>query len=196
MYRPLHNDWTDREEIIAFCKAHPFAMLISVNPNEARPVATHIPVVVRDTADSLTCILHIARPNFQWKTIEDQTILLVFNGPHAYISPRGYEELDVPTWNYIAVHLYGTVRIITDNDAVRQRLQLLVEQHDDEALWPQLDPDHVEPLISGIVMMDITVTEIQGKRKMSQNRNAHDRKYGEQEVSRNNSPSNNDVTRP
>mgnify|MGYP000558692740 CR=1 FL=1 len=187
MYRPHHNDWTDRDAILAFCKAHPFAMLVSVDksearPDEARPVVTHVPVTIRTDGDAVICTTHIARPNTQWKSIENQQVLIVFAGPHAYISPRGYEEIDVPTWNYIAVHMYGTARIIHDREEIRRRLQTLVEQHDDNQLWSQLVPEHVEPLLGGIVMMDITITDIQGKRKMSQNRNSHDRAYGEREV--------------
>jgi len=200
MYRPRHNDWTDREAIVAFCKAHPFAMFVTTDATELRPVVTHIPVIVRDNAGELTCTLHIARPNKQWQGIDKTEVLLVFMGPHAYIDPRGYEELDVPTWNYIAVHLYGIVRVISEPDDVRARLRLLVEQHDDAAigrlhddadietqndtngLWKHLEGPLVEPLINGIVMMDVHITDMQGKRKMSQNRSDIDRAYGEQQV--------------
>ncbi|MDZ4746355.1 MAG: FMN-binding negative transcriptional regulator [bacterium] len=182
MYRPRHNDWTDREAIVAFCKAHPFAMFVTTDATELRPVVTHIPVIVRDNAGELTCTLHIARPNKQWQGIDKTEVLLVFMGPHAYIDPRGYEELDVPTWNYIAVHLYGIVRVISEPDDVRARLRLLVEQHGSAGLWKHLEGPLVEPLINGIVMMDVHITDVQGKRKMSQNRSDVDRAYGEQQV--------------
>ena len=182
MYRPPFNDWTDRDAMVAFCNAHPFALFISTDLHEKRPVATHIPAMVREVDGELVCTLHIAKANAQWKGLEDE-VLLVFSGPHAYISPSGYTQIDVPTWNYIAVHVYGVAQIISDSDEVRSRLKLLVDEHDHSELWKQLqDANEVDPLLNGIVMIDVRVTDMQGKRKLSQNRNEHDRAYGERLV--------------
>lgn len=169
MYRPRHNDWTERDDIVAFCKAHPFAMLVSVDTNEARPVATHLPVIVQEIDGALVCTLHVARLNTQWKTIENQEVLLVFSGDHTYVSPREYEVLDVPTWNYTAVHLYGTVRVIDDAAGIRERLHLLVVEHDNDGLWQLLEESNlIDTQLRGIVMLEITITDVQGKRKLGQ----------------------------
>ncbi len=171
MYRPRHNDWTDRDAIVAFCKAHPFAMLVSVDATEARPVATHLPVIIHEVDGALTCTLHVARLNEQWKSIENQEVLLVFTGPHTYVSPREYEVLDVPTWNYIAVHLYGKVHVIDDAAGVRERLHMLVVEHDNEGLWQLLEESNlIDTQLRGIVMLEVQITDVQGKRKLGQAR--------------------------
>ena len=171
MYRPLHNDWTNREEIIAFCKAHPFALLVSVDTSEARPVATHLPVIVHEVEGALVCTLHVARLNTQWRTIDNQNVLLVFSGEHTYVSPHEYEVLDVPTWNYTAVHMYGTVRVINDAHGIRERLQMLVVEHDNNGLWQLLEESNlIDTQLRGIVMLEVTITDVQGKRKLGQPR--------------------------
>jgi transcriptional regulator len=101
MYIPPHFRQHDPEAAIAFMKRHPFAVIVS-NGAEA-PLATHLPFHTSEENGSIVLTAHFAKANPQWKTLSD--VLVIFSGPHAYISPSNYEkEENVPTWNYIAVH--------------------------------------------------------------------------------------------
>lgn len=173
MYVPKHNLMTDRDEMIAFMQDHPFAIVVSGSGD--RPTATHLPVAVELRNDEVVCTFHLSRANGHWKALTEGETLVIFSGAHAYIPPSIYTEIDVPTWNYTAVHAYGASIVITDAAAVRDRLRALVGIHDtDPDLWERLMPDLVDPLLNGIVMVDMTVRELQGKRKMGQNRSAAD----------------------
>ncbi|OJX57176.1 MAG: hypothetical protein BGO89_11790 [Candidatus Kapaibacterium thiocyanatum] len=173
MYVPKHNLMTDRDEMIAFMQDHPFAIVIS--GSGSRPVATHMPVVVRQRNDDVVCTFHLSRANDHWKELTGGETLVIFSGDHAYIPPSIYTAIDVPTWNYTTVHAYGDSAIVTDAEAVRDRLRTLIEIHDaDPGLWERLTPDLVDPLLGGIVMVDMRVRELQGKHKMGQNRSAAD----------------------
>lgn len=173
MYVPKHNLMTDRDEMITFMQDHPFAIVIS--GSGGRPTATHLPVTVRPWNGDVVCTFHLSRANGHWKELTGGETLVIFSGAHAYIPPSIYTAIDVPTWNYTTVHAYGDSVIVSDPDAVRDRLRTLVDTHDtDPGLWERLTPDLVDPLLGGIVMVDMTVRELQGKRKMGQNRSAAD----------------------
>ena len=107
MYVPKHFAAEDRDALDAVIRANPFALL--VGEMEGSPFATHLPFLL--DGDSL--LSHFARGNPHWKAIDGHTeMLAVFSGPHAYVSPRWYEsEQAVPTWNYVAVHVYGAPRV-------------------------------------------------------------------------------------
>lgn len=112
MYVPKINEVTDIHEIVDFMKRFSFAAIVSVQNN--LPVATHLPFVVIVKNDTITLYSHFAKANPQWKNIEDDTVLVIFSEPHAYISPVHYDQfLSVPTWNYISVHVYGKVKTVT-----------------------------------------------------------------------------------
>ena len=113
MYIPSHYNVDDQEEVLSFLHAYPFATI--VNQDGKRPMATHLPFVVRPVDDKLLLEAHFAHANPQWKLLEEgQETLVVFAEPHAYISPRHYDKTqNVPTWNYQAVHVYGKARLLT-----------------------------------------------------------------------------------
>src|SRR5688572_30864268 len=106
MYVPREYREEDLEKLLAFMREHSFATLVSYDGS--RPVATHLPFVVRSEDDAITLITHMALGNQQKKTLTDDEVLVIFQGPHAYVSPTNYEDkARVPTWNYVAVHAYG-----------------------------------------------------------------------------------------
>src|SRR2546425_159332 len=113
MYSPPYNRIEDRAELLAFLRANSFALLVT---RELR--ASHLPVQVRETGSELILDMHMARANPQWQDFFDDEVLVVFSGPHAYVSPRWYEEQErVPTWNYAAVHAYGVPKVVQDRNA-------------------------------------------------------------------------------
>ena len=112
-------------------------------------------------------------------SMSEQEVLVIFQGPHAYISPSWYEvELSVPTWNYAAVHAYGIPRIIEDGEELYQLLKILIETHEAqfENPWPfQLQEDYLQKMMRGIVGFEIEIIRLEGKFKMSQNRTESER---------------------
>jgi len=130
MYIPEFNRIEDRAIAFAFMHANPFAILVS--SGESGPFATHLPVLIDQSAGQLTLRAHVTNANPHWQMIgPDHESLVVFHGPHAYISPALYEIREsVPTWNYAAVHVYGKGRVISEESATRQVLDDLVNQFD------------------------------------------------------------------
>src|SRR5690554_5190748 len=110
MYIPKHFADISAEEIAGFIQQYSFGMIVSMQDDI--PLATHLPFVLGKATDGrLKLTSHFAKANPQWENMQGQTVLLVFSEPHAYISPSHYDAvLSVPTWNYIAVHVYGQVR--------------------------------------------------------------------------------------
>jgi len=114
MYLPHHFTQTDTATLVAFMRQYAFATIVS--EVDGKPCASHLPFVVEWKEDgTIQLLAHFAKANPQWQTLEGQTALVIFNEPHAYISPSLYDkELSVPTWNYIAVHAYGHDTLITE----------------------------------------------------------------------------------
>ena len=116
MYVPAHFAEPDPGTLHEFIDGHPFGLLVS--HHDGRPFATHLPFLLdRSAWPSGTLFGHVARQNPQWQELAGQPVLAVIHGPHAYISPTWYQsDRTVPTWNYVAVHAYGTARLIEDPD--------------------------------------------------------------------------------
>src|SRR2546427_657139 len=130
MYSPPYNRIEDRAELLAFLRANSFAVLVT---RELR--ASHLPVQVRATESELILDMHMARANPQWQDFFDDEALVVFSGPHAYVSPRWYEEQErVPTWNYASVHAYGVPKVIQDRNAKHASQRRLVTALDPQWL--------------------------------------------------------------
>lgn len=173
MYIPRRYEETDKEKIQAFIRENSFAILVSIH--EGRSIATHIPLQLETDADGKDCLMgHISRGNEQkYSLTEGAKVLAIFPGPHAYISPRWYTRMNVPTWNYIAVHVYGTVTIV-EGEALRAALSRLIDTY--EHSLPQ--PVHIDEIpekmlnddLRGIVGFRITIDEVQAAYKLSQNR--------------------------
>ena len=170
MYIPKINELTDRAEIIAFMKRYSFATIITGTAG-GRPQATHLPFIVREEAEDIVLSAHFARANPQWQDLSQ--VLVIFQGPHAYISPQHYEHTEnVPTWNYIAVHAYGTGAIINDPARGFALLEELMQQSEPAFLdqWATLSEKYKQGLYKGIVPFELKVTELQAKHKISQNK--------------------------
>ena len=171
MYSPPYNRVEDRRELVEFMRANSFALLVTATGGV--PLASHLPVTVADGAAGLLIHSHMARPNPQWREFFEDEVLVVFSGPHAYVSPRWYEATErVPTWNYAAVHAYGTVRV-TEDQAVKHAAQRALVAELDPQWLPAFDalrPGYVENMLNGIVTFDIAVTRLETRWKLSQNR--------------------------
>ncbi|HTF81658.1 MAG TPA: FMN-binding negative transcriptional regulator [Cytophagales bacterium] len=176
MYIPSHFLASDREEIISFMKRYNFASIITA-PGGC-PTATHLPFVIVERGAELVLISHFAKANPQWKDIETSQCLVIFAEPHAYISPIHYDkELNVPTWNYIAIHAYGLGQIIHDTAKALEIMELSIDAFDStyRAQWERLPQDYKLKMIQGIVAFEIVIKDLQGKNKLSQNKSEVER---------------------
>ncbi len=172
MYIPEHFRVEDRRELEAFMRAHSFATLVCTRAD--RLVATHLPFVVRESDGGMHLLAHMARANEHWKAIEGREVLTVFMGPHGYVPPALYEnKLSVPTWNYAAVHAYGTARLVPPEPVLEALIQGLDPAY--QAQWEELSDTFKAKMTAGIVAFEITVHKLEGKYKLSQNRPKVDR---------------------
>ena len=155
MYTPKHFEMNDPAELTAFMQHYNFAALVT--SHEGDITASHLPFMLdASRGEHGTLIAHLARTNPQWQTFASgQEALVIFTGPHAYVSPSWYEKptTNVPTWNYTAVHAYGVPRVVEDPEAIYAMLGQLVQAHEGgyEQPWPmQSAEEHVRRLIGEI----------------------------------------------
>src|SRR5690242_13863488 len=170
MYSPPYNRLEDRVEVLAFMRANNFPVLVT---GAGALRASHLPVLVEDGADGLVIDMHMARANPQWRDFSGQEALVVFSGPHGYISPRWYEDTErVPTWNYAAVHAYGVPTLVDDRQEKHASQRRLVASLDPQWLpsFDALDAGYVDKMLAAIVNFRIAVTRIETRWKLSQNR--------------------------
>lgn len=172
MYTPEIYKNENQEEIKKFLQENSFGILI--NQTNGKLCATHIPLELETNNEGKDILCgHISKENPQWIGFTDNDqILAVFSGPHSYISSSWYDHENVPTWNYVAVHVYGKIKII-EGEAVIESLKKLVDKYEKKSE----NPVRVEDLSTktmmqsrGIVAFEIEITEIQATRKLSQNR--------------------------
>ncbi len=172
MYINPNNRETDQTRILEFVRQHPFGILISAA--EGLPVATHLPFELVQTGEKALLRTHMARANKHWKQLPGSTdLLVIFGGPNAYISPRWYDHVNVPTMNYIAVHAYGKPRLVEDADEVYELLKNQIEQHEthlEQYNIQTLPSDFLKAEMRGLVGLEITVDRWEGNFKLSQNR--------------------------
>ncbi len=190
MYIPAQYKNENLSEVKEFLKENAFALLVS--QVDGRPWATHIPLELdQDSKGNDILVGHIAKANAQWKSFsQNKEVLCVFNGPHTYVSSSWYAEEEVPTWNYIAVHIYGKLTIL-DKDAVMDSLRKLVDKYEKGSEQP-ISLDHLSPKtlrqVRGIVGFQISIDEIQAASKLSQGRE-HDHPRIVKELEKGNSGS-------
>lgn len=169
MYIPSHFKIVDDQTTYDVIEHNSFATLIS--QHQGHPFATHLPLTLDPNKQYLHG--HFARPNPQWKDIEQQEVLAIFHGPHCYISPSWYETpTAVPTWNYVSVHIYGQVELVDNAHEVLDTLQKLVLKYEEPNSSYQLDrvdASYIAGLSKGIQGFRIRITNIEGKAKLSQN---------------------------
>ncbi|HBU78992.1 MAG TPA: protease [Muricauda sp.] len=172
MYTPPHYSNNDIEEIKAFLKQNSFGILINIVDN--KPWGTHIPLELETDGQGNDILVgHIAKANPQWKHFKDESeVLCIFNGPHAYVSSSWYKEEEVPTWNYIAVHVYGKLSILTEEETMAA-MHRLVDKYEKDSKNPiSLKNMSSKTLrqVKGVVGFQIRVSDIQATYKLSQTR--------------------------
>ena len=179
MYIPTWFREDDPAILHDIMRQNAFALLVTTDAAGV-PFATHLPFVLdAERGERGVLRAHMARPNPGWRHfMPDREILVVFSGPHGYVSPTWYEAApNVPTWNYAAVHAYGTPQIVAD-DALYALLHASLEQFEPGSsaqFAEDADRDaYVRKLMRGIVGFEITITRLEGKLKLSQNKASGD----------------------
>ena len=170
MFVPGYFKNTDVEEVKDFVRQHSFGILVSHTGEKLW--GTHIPLELTDDGKFLHG--HISKGNQQWKNFRnDDDVMAIFTGPHAYVSSSWYDHENVPTWNYIAVHVYGKVRLI-EGDELYQALKNLLDRYEKGSVhrvsMESMTPDYVQKALLGLVGFEITITTIEAAYKLSQNR--------------------------
>lgn len=169
MYVPRHFKHDVDASVFKFIEDNGFAQLIS-SVNDL-PEVTFVPVLLSDDKTKLIC--HVANQNPQAKIADGQTVLVSFSGPHGYISPSWYESAGVPTWNYQAVNVYGTVTKSTNPERLTQLVNQLTDKYERyyDVPW---QPEYPDKMLRAITLLEIAITDIQAKSKLSQNRSQVD----------------------
>jgi transcriptional regulator len=181
MYTPGFNQIADRAVLIEAMQAYSFAILFgpqSTPESAALLAATHLPLVVKDEGPHGQLEGHFARANHHWQALAGRETLAVFAGPHSYVSPALYSDpLSVPTWNYIAIHAYGIMELVEDEAGKEALLAGLIRAHEPAYAekWRAMPGDFRRSMLAGIVGFRIAIQRIEGKFKLSQNRDQAER---------------------
>ena len=161
----------NREKILEFLRQNEFATLVAFDGK--KPVAGHLLMEIVEDGENLFVNGHMSRANSLWKIFEKNSeVLVIFQGPHTYISPTWYNHVNVPTWNYQSVHVYGEPRLITEHHEAYGLLKRLIDRHETDSHYrlEKLPQDFVLKEMKGIVAFQIEVTRIEANYKLSQNR--------------------------
>lgn len=177
MYVPAGFKLENQSEMITFMQRYSFATIITSKAGV--PVATQLPFFIEQRGETLILSSHFSAVNEQAGLIENNTSLVIFSEPHAYISPAHYDKTEsVPTWDYIAVHAYGKAEIITEQTAKADSLEKMIRFYEQDYLqqWNGLSNKFKAGMMKGIVAFELPVTELQGQKKLSQNKSEVERK--------------------
>ena len=181
MYQPAHFVEQDADALLALMTAAPLATLVRGGAELAADV---LPLEVERVGAGWRVTGHVARANALWREADGQPVLAIFQGPQAYISPNWYPSKAqhgkaVPTWNYTMVQVHGTLRAIEDPQWLRAFVTRLTERHEGGRAMPwhvaDAPADYLDAMLKAIVGIEIEVTKLEGKFKLSQNRSAEDR---------------------
>lgn len=171
MYIHKYYREENRAKILDFLRQNDFAALVVYDG--AKPVASHLMMEVLEEGEKLFVNGHMSKANYLWKMLDKAAeVLVIFQGPHTYISPTWYNHVNVPTWNYQAVHVYGKPQVVTDKSASHGILKRLMDRYERSrpSAMEALPKDFVEKEMKGIVAFQIEVTTIEASYKLSQNR--------------------------
>ncbi|MFC1285241.1 FMN-binding negative transcriptional regulator [Bacillus paralicheniformis] len=176
MYIPKYFKVENVDEVLDIVQKNSFGTIVTTE--QGKPIATHLPLGFNKKGDDYYITGHVAYGNPQWRTFETcQDVLVMFQGPHAYISSSWYGHEEVPTWNYQAVHIYGQASIL-ERDELIEELTIMMEKYEKHRehpiLWANLSPQLLENQLKAIVGFKIRVEDIQAAYKLSQNRNDTD----------------------
>jgi len=181
MYPPPHHQSHDIEKMISVIKHFPLGELITAK--DGKPFVTHIPFIYNETTQRL--VAHLDRNNPQLETLKDGAeVLVVFKGPNTYISPSIYTTSQLPTWNYIIVHITGNLKLLNDAETVKQTMIDMTEflEGADQNYTLKKDDSRIEQLINYIQAFEIEITNWEGKFKLSQDKNESDFDSAKQEL--------------
>lgn len=169
MYIPKHFEVSDEAEIHRFIRGHSFGELVSLVDGEL--FATHLPFLLSEDCSKL--IGHMALANPQTDALEKQDALVILAGAHAYISPNWYSSEGVPTWNYQTVHVYGKIRLLTESQEKKHIVDNLtrVNEAGSELPWR---PEYAPTMLRGIIGVELSISRVECKYKISQNRSQQD----------------------
>ncbi|MFT4611818.1 MAG: transcriptional regulator [Glaciecola sp.] len=180
-YPPKHHQDSDKSHLLEVIKTYPLATLISVENNE--PLITHLPLII----EGEKLIGHIDIYNPHAKLLRDNnTITILFSGPQCYISPSVYSTTQLPTWNYIKLHLKGTVKAIESKAALKQSLVTMTEflEAPDHKYVLEADNPRLDRNLNYIEMFEIEITSWEGKFKLSQDKKPKDTERARAELVR------------
>ncbi len=172
MYIPNHYKNENLEEVKDFILHNSFGILINIV--DQKPWGTHIPLELEQDGDGNDVLVgHMAKANPQWKNFtENAEVLCIFNGPHSYVSSSWYKEEEVPTWNYIAVHVYGKLKVLSEAETL-QSMYRLVDKYEKASKNPislgEMSPKTLRQ-VKGVVGFSIQISDIQATYKLSQTR--------------------------
>ncbi len=187
-YPPKHHQDDDKNHMVEVIKNYPLATLISVKGGQ--PLITHLPLIYREEDGKL--IGHIDIYNPQTELLKDNNnVTIIFSGPECYISPSVYTTTQLPTWNYIKIHLKGTVEAIESNDALKKSLITMTEflEHPEHKYVLEPDNPRMARALDYIKMFEITITDWEGKFKLSQDKKPRDIANAREELLRANQES-------
>jgi transcriptional regulator len=184
MYIPRANEERRVPVLHLLMRAEPLAALVTLSSSGL--VASHIPMVLEEDGSPLGVLRgHVSRANSQWRDLEASVeALAIFSGPHHYISPTWYpgkaeHGKEVPTWNYVVVHAYGSLKVMDDKSWMRAHLERLTNENEAETALPwkvsDAPEEFIETMMNGIVGLELPIGRLEGKWKVSQNRTMRDR---------------------
>lgn len=186
-YPPPHHQSDDIQKMISVIKEYPLGMLVSAK--NQTPFVTHIPIIYNEESGKL--VAHIDKFNPQVETLVDGgEVMVVFKGPDTYISPSIYTTKQLPTWNYIMVHVTGIVRLINDPDAAKETMIAMTHFLEGPGQKFVLEKENrsMKRAVNYIQAFDITITNWEGKFKLSQDKNAQDQENAKQELIKKSGP--------
>jgi len=184
MHQPQYFQLKETQQILDVIRNHPLATIVSVSSTGL--VGNHIPMIVVQKGDQYFLQGHVAKPNNIWQDYDESVdVLVMFNGPDAYISPNWYpskqvDHKEVPTWNYVTVHVTGSMQFFQDKKWLLEHLNKLVESNEKSQPMPwkvsDAPDDYIDKMLNAIVGLEIEIKTLIGKSKMSQNHPEANRK--------------------
>lgn len=178
MYTPKTFEFENQAEKIAFMKQYSFATIIT--SADHIPIATHLPFFIDDSEGRLLLSSHFAKANEHTRYLENNTSLIIFSEPHAYISPAHYDKHEsVPTWDYISVHAYGKAKILDNESSKLKVLEEMINFYDKAYIeqWNSFSDKFRTNMMKGIIAFEFEVHDLQGQKKLSQNKSVKEREH-------------------
>lgn len=172
MYIPTNMQMSDQSTTHDFIDEFGFGVIVS-----SSLTGTHLPFILhRDEGNSGVLYSHCAKANPHWKELDNQEVLIIFSGPHSYISPGWYAQAPaVPTWNYTAVHAYGIASLLDDKQTL-EAVEAVVNKYEPDLLVKKsiITDEYKEKMLLGIVGIKVELTSVEGKLKLGQQRKKED----------------------